>query len=132
MTRAELLARYPNASEAFLRRNLDHSAESGDKGLCAAQPKRIEGSPLVSPAPRKAKGGRRTPQRYQVTFRVFAVRPADWDNYSIKGLQDLLVTAGLLPGDAWDQLYGTVIPEKVHSKDEEKTVVEITPPLNQA
>jgi len=128
VTRAELLARYPNASEAFLKRN----ADVGDSRIRAAEPKRTQGVPLVSPSPRKAKGRSRLVRRYQITYRVFAVRPCDWDNYYIKGLQDLLVTAGLLPGDAWYQLYGTVIPEKVRSKDEEKTVVEITPPADQA
>ena len=123
MTRSELLARYPNASEAFLKRN----ADVGDSRIRAAEPKRSQGLPLVSAPPRKAKGRSRIIRRYQVTYWVFAVRPCDWDNYSIKGLQDLLVTASLLPGDAWYQLYGTVISEKVQKAEDEKTVVEITP-----
>ena len=128
MTRRELQARYPNASESFLRRN----ADPGDSGVRSTDPKRTELVPLGSKAPRKEKGSRRVVQRYQVTYRIFAVRPADWDNNSIKGLQDLLVTARLLPGDAWHQLHGGIVSEKVHSKEEEKTVIEITPPVNQA
>ena len=123
MTRAELLARYPNASEAFLKRN----ADAVDSRIRSSEPKRSQGLSLVSASSRKKKGSRRVVRRYQVTYRVFAVRPFDWDNYSLKGLQDLLVTAGLLPGDAWYQLYGTVISEKVQRPEEEKTVVEITP-----
>jgi hypothetical protein len=131
MTRRELQARFPNISEDVLRRtaddyNRDFSA-TGDRGLRATDTKRTELVPLGNKAPRKAKGRSRVVQRYQVTYRIFAVRPADWDNNSIKGLQDLLVTAGLLPGDAWYQLEGSIISEKVHSKEEEKTVVEITP-----
>jgi len=123
VTREELQARYPNASEGFLRRN----ADPGDSGVRATYPKRTELLPLDSKASGKTKGGGRVVQRDKVTYRIFAIRPADWDNNSIKGLHDLLVTAGFLRGDAWYQLEGSIVSEKVHSKEEEKTVVEITP-----
>lgn len=63
---------------------------------------------------------------------MFSVRPLDWDNYRLKDLQDLLCLTGLLPSDNWNELEGSVISEKVHRKEEEKTVIEITPLPDQA
>lgn len=123
MTREQLKARYPNASESFLRRN----ADADSPRLPSVRSERTEGGALVRAPSRKKASRTRVVQRHQVTYRIYAVRPLDWDNADLKGLQDLLVTAGLLPGDAWHQLYGTVISEKVHSYDEEKTVITITP-----
>lgn len=120
----ELIKRRFPVSEAVARRSLDAPR------LPSARPERTEGSTLVRPPSRKKKSSHRIVRRHQVTYRIFAVRPVDWDNAFIKGLQDLLVTAGLLPGDAWHQLYGTVISEKVSTAAEEKTVISITPCQN--
>jgi Holliday junction resolvase RusA-like endonuclease len=54
------------------------------------------------------------------------VRPLDWDNYRLKDLQDCLVHAGLLAGDEWNILEGSVVSCKAHTKAEEKTEIEIT------
>lgn len=56
------------------------------------------------------------------------MRPCDWDGYSIKELQDCLVHAGLLDGDEWFCLEGSVVSEKAHSREEERTEIEITFP----
>jgi hypothetical protein len=120
--------RFP-VSESVARRSLD----AGDTGLRATDKKQAQGKSLerivsgeeasryrttVSPKPRR---------RSRIRFVVYAVRPADWDGWHVKELQDLLVKAGCLDGDDWDILQGEVISEKVHSKVEEKTVVTITP-----
>lgn len=54
------------------------------------------------------------------------MRPLDYDNYAgTKQIQDLLVTAGLLPGDAWNQLEGLVRSRKADDIQSVKTEIEI-------
>jgi len=53
------------------------------------------------------------------------MHPCDWDGYSIKELQDILIKAGILDGDEWYRLHGTVVSRKVHTKEEERTEVMI-------
>jgi hypothetical protein len=125
MTREELQRLYPNASEAFIRRNAD--PETGVAALRPTDAQPDEGKPLVRRRPRKETSGESTAGRLRIRFTVYAVRPADWDGYDIKHLQDMLVRAEMLPDDNWRILSGEVRSEKVHSKEEEKTVVEITP-----
>lgn len=127
MTREQLIKLYPRASADFIRRNADPDAHR----LPSVREERAKGGALVSAPSGKTKSVPRVVQRAHITFRVFAVRPMDWDNPSTKELQDLLVTAGIMPGDAWHQLYGTVISEKVSTTAEEKTVIEITPWQNE-
>lgn len=125
MTRRDLeliKQRWP-LSAAVIRRNTD----AGDSGLRPSKPERAPGVPLVSGGKRKAPRSVGTQGRFLVRFRVFSIRPLDWDNYRLKDLQDLLCLTGLLPSDDWNVLEGSVVSEKVHSKEEEKTVVEITP-----
>lgn len=116
MTRNELLRRYPNASESFIRANCDRS-----EGLFASDQQCSKGSPLDSVAQREDKGS----NRLKIVFRIFAVRPADWDNWHVKEIQDMLVHAGFLVGDDWNLLSGEVISEKVSKKSEEKTEITI-------
>lgn len=123
----ELKARYPNASESFLRRN----ADSGDSGVRAADTKPDEGKPLERRLSRKDPRRVGPAGRLKIRFTIHAVHPADWDGVDIKQLQDMLVRSGILPDDNWSLLQGEVISEKVHSKEEEKTVIEITPFVNQ-
>ena len=127
MTREELIKRYPRASDAFLRRNATGVAPAKNPGLRATHQKPDEGKPLVGRLPRKEKGGPGTVGRLKIRFTVHAVRPADWDGYDIKHLQDMLCRAGILPDDNWRILCGEVVSEKVHSKKDELTVIEITP-----
>ncbi len=110
-----------------LQKHLGNQAR--DTPLRTDDQKPVEGDALVRPLPRKGKSSKSVVlgvERRHITFRVFSRRPADYDGYSIKELQDCLVHAGLLDGDGWNQLRGQVISEKVHSKEEEMTIVEIT------
>lgn len=97
----------------------------------SSEPKPVEGNTLVGTVPRKAKSRNRAPvspepkSRQRIKFTVYAVRPCDWDGYHIKELQDMLIHAGILDSDDWASLRGEVISEKVYSKEEEMTVIEI-------
>ena len=118
---------FPRASQSFLALNspdlapLPHSeiAEQDErKALDDIQ----KGTPESSPS---------HPRRFKVIFRVRSCQPCDWDNYRCKELQDLLVKIGALPDDKWCILEGQVIPEKVCSREEEGTLIEVleeTPP----
>lgn len=130
MTRRDLefiKQRFP-VSEAVIKRSLD----SGDTGLRPSKPERIEGGALVSASPRKDSGRFVTSPRHRIRFTIYSVRPCDWDGYHIKELQDMLVRASIIPDDNWGFLQGEVISEKALSKEEEKTVIEITPLADQA
>jgi len=103
-----------------------HKAKSnkvGAEGLPASQPESVKRLALVRRVPREEKSG----PCFMVRFIAYAVRPCDWDGYHIKPIQDLLCHAGLLPGDAWHQLEGSVSSRKVHSPEEERLEILITP-----
>lgn len=108
------------------------SYKSRRSGIRASDQKPVEGVPLVSPVPRKTKGGNSPPIstkptiRKRIKFTVYSIRPCDWDGFHVKELQDLLVHAGIMDSDDWSSLQGEVISEKVHSKEEERTLIEIT------
>ena len=121
MTRDEILKRFPWASECFIKANSDAA------GVCSQEPERAERMPLVSVASGKETGSDCTPQRYRITFRIFSVRPCDYDNYRCKELQDLVVKSGIIPDDNWRVLEGCVISRKAKSKAEERTIIEIDP-----
>jgi hypothetical protein len=61
--------------------------------------------------------------RFEITFTVYSLRPADYDGYYIKHLQDFLVSAGIIPGDGWDTLSGRVVSRKAATKGEERTEI---------
>lgn len=90
-------------------------------GICASNPKPIEGKPLE----RRVSGEKTGRTRTRIIFRIYSVRPADWDGYHIKPIQDCLGYSALLDGDDWNLLQGEVISEKVYTKTEERTEVEI-------
>lgn len=108
---------FPHASNAFKKLNVQDSPE----GICTPNKEQFEGDSLVCPTPREAKGR----NRFKIVFTVYSVRPADWDAYHIKELQDLLVKSGVIPDDDWTTLKGEVSPEKVGKKDQERTEIEI-------
>lgn len=93
--------------------------------LCSSHQEPAQRNTLERPAPRESKSRDGAVERYHVRFTIYSVRPADWDGYHIKELQDLLFRSGFLPEDSWDVLRGEVISEKVHSKKEERTEIEI-------
>ena len=117
----ELKRRFPFASPAFLKANID--ADSGR--VCAVQSKSVERLPLEPDSQGEETCWYGAAERFEIVFTVYAVRPCDWDGYDIKSLQDFLVTAGMLPGDGWKTLSGRVITCKAATKAEEKTVIEI-------
>lgn len=125
MTREQLIAKFGNCSESFLRAN-----SAGDSRVRADHQKPTQGDALVRVAPRKGKGRKGAvlgvARRRSIVLRVFSTHPPDWDGISCKEIQDCLVHAGLLDGDDWHLLYGTVISEKVHTKEEERTEIELT------
>lgn len=85
----------------------------------------IERPALVIPPERKKTRQQSAESRYRITYAVYAVRPMDFDNISIKKIQDELVQQGLLPDDNWKVLEGCVISRKAKSKDEQRTEIEI-------
>lgn len=64
-------------------------------------------------------------KRFEITFRIYAVRPCDYDGYDIKPIQDMLVRAEIIPDDRWDMLAGRVVSCKARTQDEERTEIEI-------
>lgn len=108
--------------DEYLRKQ---KARAGDKKVRAAKPERIEGVSLECAASGESEGRNGVEARFNIKFTVCSVRPLDWDNLRLKELQDCLVQAGLLPDDNWRILQGCVISKKAHSKEEEKTIVEI-------
>lgn len=118
---------FPYASKSTIRRNTKADSNR-PAGLCSDDAKPTKGGSLERRVQGKEKGSLRPEERTRIRFLIYSVRPADWDNYSTKQLQDCLVKSGLLDGDDWDQLLGDVIPQKVHTKAEERTVIQIWKP----
>lgn len=129
LSQDELVKRFPNISKATLRRN----AVQADTEDRAARPstsykKCPEGKPLVSPASGEEAGWAGYCKRFGIRFVVYAVRPADWDGWHVKELQDVLIEAGLIPDDSWKVIEeGSVATRKVHKAAEERTEIIITP-----
>lgn len=117
MNEAELRKRFPAASASFIQANAD--------GVCASQPERSQGRALERPLPGEDSGRHIIAPRHRIRFTIYAVHPCDWDGYHIKELQDMLIHASILPDDNWGFLQGEVISEKVHSKADERTEIEI-------
>ncbi len=89
--------------------------------LHPVEPEPVKRRALVRRVPREKTSG----PRFAITFTVFAVRPCDWDGWHIKPLLDMVVNAGIIPGDTWYQLEGSVRSFKVYSEEEERTEIEI-------
>jgi len=120
MTHRELQARYPNASDAFLRLN---STDAARVPAGNAQPDgRVS---LGRKAKRNKTVHRSTAGRLTLRITVYAIRPADWDGWFTKPIQDGLRHAQLLIGDEWYLLRGEVTSEKVQTLEEQRTVIEI-------
>lgn len=132
-TEAEYEQYIQREAEAYQRRcraHLEARANSaGGAPLCSDNSQPTQGDALVGVAPRKSKsrkGAVLGAARRHITYRVFAQRPADFDGYDIKEIQDCLVQSGLLDGDDWNLLCGTVLSEKAYSKEDERTEIELT------
>ncbi len=121
MNADELRKRFPWASDSFIKANADSA------GVCSQEPERLARVSLERTAPREEAGGDRPETRYRITFRCFARRPCDYDNYRVKECQDMVVKAGLIPDDNWRVLEGCVVSRKAKTKAEERTIIEIEP-----
>jgi hypothetical protein len=121
MTRAQILARFPNASESVL--SLADETFLGGK-IPNPEPQRHQAPALGKAVPREATGLRRT----LVRFTGYRVRPLDPDNFagSVKDLLDGLRHAGILQGDEPWRIKLETEQEKVGKYSEEKTIIEIT------
>jgi hypothetical protein len=121
MNQNKLRRLFPNASPSFIVANSDRTSE-----VHSNNEEPSEGRSLDNSSQRETKSR----DRFKIIFAVYSTRPADWDNYDIKALQDLLVKSGILFGDDWIALRGEIDPRKVDKKEEEKTVIYITPEEN--
>lgn len=107
---------FPNASKSFQKLNSDSVTALSANYKESSERLQLDGS-----LPRKTKSS----IRLKIIFTIYAIKPADWDGYDIKSMQDLVVKSGILPGDDWFTLRGEVISEKVDEESQEKTVIEI-------
>ena len=121
MNEHEFRRRFPNASASTIRRN----AEDRTAGVPPANAQSDGRVPLVRGKGRKKTGGRSTAGRVTIRFTIYAIRPADWDGWNIKQIQDGLRHASLLVNDDWHLLQGEVRSEKVQTIEEERTVIEL-------
>ncbi len=118
MTRAEILERFPNASQSLLK-----LADDAHPQIPNSKPQRHQAPALGQAVSGKAAGFRRT----LVRFTGYRVRPLDPDNFagSVKDLLDGLRHAGILPGDEPWRIKLETEQEKVGRYCEEKTVIEV-------
>lgn len=121
MNETELLRRFPNASKSTIERNCHPKLAPDAAPVRAIDPQPAKRRSLVNRVSRKETGG----PRFEIVFTVYATRPADWDGYSIKALQDMLVRSGILSGDSWNTLQGRVISAKAEREDLERTEITI-------
>lgn len=120
-----------------MQERCDRLKESGKKrhenpdhhnsGLRPAAAKPVERLPLED------FGGSENPHWYdaarsfEIRVIVYSRRPADWDAYDCKALQDFCVKNGIIPEDRWDVVVsGAIHSRKAATEGEEKTEVKIT------
>lgn len=147
MTRIQLLERFPQASESFLRENASDTIrpsriipslpkknpaarritqknhENTGPSHRRVRPSQQEQPPRL-PLECAAQGEETGGARAEIIFRIASPRPMDWDNPWTKAMQDCLVESGILHSDAWNQLQGRCKTEKAR-KEEEGMRVEI-------
>lgn len=115
MTRAEVLKYYPNATESFIRRNLNSVCPvSNPKPQLA--PERQD---CVEDHPRKSEGQGRA----RVVIESRRARICDADNLYCKAILDAIRYAGLIADDSPEHIELTVRQTKVKKKDEETVVM---------
>lgn len=111
----------PFTREWYARHLAKRNSNSGHKELHPVKPEPDQRPALESPLP----GKDQIVPRFKIVFRIFAVRPLDWDNNGIKALQDALIKSGILHDDKWNVLWGEIQPNKVENIEEEKTEITI-------
>ena len=132
---ADLSQRFPQASAAFLRLNGFASIPPPAPAAAPMQPDGVPPDHLPPPAEpqrrararslAKGKAEERHPAFYVVRVKSFRVRLIDTDNLVPKWHVDALRYAGVLPDDAPDRARIETCQEKVRSKSEERTEIEI-------
>lgn len=117
MTRDEILKRWPNASESFIARNLD----AGSERTAAVPQPPVRHEPLGSPQAQAAYSGR-------IGVRIVSrrCRLLDPDNPCPKFHIDALRYLGLIRDDRPQDIALTVEQEKVGTKAEECTIIELS------
>lgn len=116
MTRNEITSRFPKASEAFIRANL----EAGYSGASAVVECDFGNATLVA-----EKVQRPVSERFLVRVTSQRKRLLDEDNLCEKYHVDLCRYAGAIPDDAPDKLKIEVAQSKCGKNEPEQTVIEI-------
>lgn len=116
MTRDELIAKYPHASESFLRRNL----EAGDSGPTPKLECSAGDGPLAAAQAEK-------PDTAKFLVRVTSRRKRliDEDNLAEKFHVDCCRYAGLIPSDAPATTHIEVRQEKAGAGEAEEITIEV-------
>lgn len=121
MTRNEILTRWPKSSESFIRANL--GTPSPNDPSPAPKLERRPGHGALAKG--KSKGP--VPTRVLVRVTSYRCRLLDEDNLCEKYAIDCCRYSGLLQGDSPAEAKIEVCQEKVGSKTEERTLIEIMP-----
>lgn len=116
MTPEQIRAKFPNASEAFIRANL----QPGHTGTVAKLEPSPCHEPLEAPQVQAADSG-----RFLVRVTAFRRRLLDIDNQAEKFHTDLCRYAGVIPNDNPERTDIEVKQVKVGSKEKEFTRVEV-------
>jgi hypothetical protein len=115
----------PNHLPLRYQRQLNENNNSNSR-LRSFNPKPDERMPLDDATTREETRWYDASKKFEIVFTVYALRPCDWDGYDVKALQDFCVAAGIISDDGWKTLSGRVVSRKAATKNEEKTVIEIT------
>ena len=119
MTREHLKRKFPNASEAFISANSD---QAGGVAQGAVVKPAVRHEPVE-----QEKREARHAGRFHVRVVSFRRRLLDPDNLCPKYFIDCLRYAGLIPDDRAQDITLESRQEKVGSKAEERTEIEIIP-----
>jgi hypothetical protein len=117
MTRNEILRRWPNATEATIRRNLSAGLAVPDPEPCQRTVELAGDSPGKAPRP--------VCPLVRFTLRRVKLLDVDAKFASVKDLLDGLAHAGIVAGDQEGQVRLEVEQEKVRSYQEERTIIEL-------
>jgi hypothetical protein len=113
---------HPNFSKLVLNEN----PENNNGRICAPATQPTKRMSLDAVGETKEANWHDADSCFEIKFVVYSLRPADWDGYDFKALQDFFVTAGIIPDDRWDIIFGGAMSRKAATKDAEKTEIEIT------
>ena len=118
----EQLLDHPNFGKLVLK---NEHTENNHSWLCSSLAKPVGRLPLDNEGEAKEAHWYFPAKRFEVTYTIYSIRPADFDGIDIKFLQDFCVKAGIIPDDKWSVLSGRVCSKKAATEAEEKTEIEI-------